>query len=58
MAEIINLKRVKKLKQRAAKESEAEANRVKFGRTKAEKQRGASDSERDARTLDGKKLDP
>ena len=41
MAEIINLRTFRKQKARSGKEAEAEANRLKFGRSKAEKQRDA-----------------
>ena len=37
MAEIVNLRQVRKAKARADKESQAATNRAKFGRTKAEK---------------------
>ena len=37
MAEIINLRQVRKAKARAEKAAGAAANRAKFGRTKAEK---------------------
>jgi hypothetical protein len=37
MAEIINLRTVRKAKARTAAEKRAEENRAKFGRTKAEK---------------------
>ena len=37
MAEIVNLRRARKDKARRERESEADANRRRFGRTKAEK---------------------
>jgi hypothetical protein len=37
MAEIVNLKRVRKDKARGERESEADANRRRFGRTRAER---------------------
>lgn len=37
MAEIVNLNRFRKAKDKATKKVEADANAVKFGRTKAEK---------------------
>ena len=37
MAEIVNLRRARKDKARQQRESEADANRRRFGRTKAEK---------------------
>ena len=53
MAEIINLRTVRKAKAKAAQTSEAQANRVKFGRTKAEKARDKNDAERATRAIDG-----
>jgi hypothetical protein len=44
-AEIINLKRARKAKQRHEAATRAEQNRAKFGRTKAERQ--TADAERD-----------
>jgi hypothetical protein len=57
MAEIINLRRARKQKQRRDKASEADANRRRFGRTKAEKAADADTAARRERTLDGKLLD-
>lgn len=57
MAEIVNLKAVKKAKARAGKEREAEANRAKFGRTKAERKADDAEKARLVRTLDGARLD-
>lgn len=57
MAEIVNLKRVRKDKVRAAQEREAEANRQRFGRTKAQKRADEDTKERDRRVVDDSKLD-
>lgn len=57
MAEIINLKAVKKAKARAEKDREAEANRAKFGRTKSEKTRDEAETIKRDRTLDGAKIE-
>lgn len=57
MAEIVNLKAVKKAKARAEKDRSAEANRAKFGRTRAERLRDEAEKARTARTLDSAKLD-
>lgn len=38
MADIVNLRTIRKRKARDAKDVQAEENRLKFGRTKAEKQ--------------------
>ncbi|WP_395022244.1 DUF4169 family protein [Dongia sp.] len=57
MAEIVNLNRMRKAKARAADESRAHANRVKYGRTKAEKENDRRASERSAQLHQGKKLE-
>ena len=57
MADIVNLKAFRKQKARTEKEREAEANRLKFGRTKAEKKQTAAEADLAARNLDGHKLD-
>ena len=43
MAEIINLRNARKQKARAEKATQAEQNRIKFGRTKAEKKLTAAE---------------
>ncbi|MDP2329932.1 MAG: DUF4169 family protein [Reyranella sp.] len=58
MAEIVNLRRVRKAKARRDRESEADANRRRFGRTKAEKTADKDTKIRARRSLDGKQLDP
>ncbi|MGC4023849.1 MAG: DUF4169 family protein [Mesorhizobium sp.] len=57
MAEIVNLRMVRKRKQRADAQSVAEANRLLHGRSKTEKR--VSDAEREAaiRHLDGHRRD-
>jgi hypothetical protein len=57
MAEIINLKNVRKQKARAAKEVQAAQNRVLFGQTKAEKLRQASEKALADKHIDGHKKD-
>jgi hypothetical protein len=57
MAEIVNLNRVRKAQKRATEDRQAEANRVKFGRTKAEKNNDRQLGEKQRDTLDGKKRD-
>jgi hypothetical protein len=57
MAEIINLKNVRKHKARAAKEVQAAQNRVLFGQTKAEKLRQASEKTLADKHIDGHKKD-
>jgi hypothetical protein len=57
MAEIVNLRRARKDKARQQRESEADANRRRFGRTKAEKSADKDVQERTRRDIDGKKID-
>jgi Domain of unknown function (DUF4169) len=57
MAEIVNLRRVRKEKERRERGAEADANRRRFGRTKAEKEENKAASERARREIDGKRLD-
>ena len=58
MAEIVNLRRVRKDKARRDRESEADANRQRFGRTKAEKIADKDAETRARRSLDGKQREP
>ena len=58
MAEIINLRRARKARDRAASEAEAAANRLSHGRSKAEKQATRAERERLEQSLDGAKRDP
>jgi len=57
MAEIVNLRRARKDKARRQRESEADANRRRFGRTRAEKAADKDAQERATRDIDGKKID-
>ena len=57
MAEIVNLRQMRKQKARQDKEKTADANRLKFGRTKAERQQTNAEAELDAKKLDQQKLD-
>ncbi|MBV8187145.1 MAG: DUF4169 family protein [Alphaproteobacteria bacterium] len=57
MAEIINLRRARKERQRRDKETEADANRRRFGRTKAEKAADRDAARRQERTIAGKRLE-
>ncbi len=57
MGDVVNLKAVRKAKAREDRETQAQANRAKFGRTKAEKTRDKSDADRAARLLDGARRD-
>ena len=56
MAEIVNLKRVRKDKGRREHERDAEANRLLFGRTKAQKAADKDAKERERRAREDKKL--
>lgn len=56
MAEIINLRTVKKQAARAAARKEAEAKAVRFGRSKAERDLTTARREKAARDLDGHRL--
>ncbi|SEQ46849.1 protein of unknown function [Devosia sp. YR412] len=55
MAEIVNLRTVRKQKARASKEVQAAENRVLFGRTKAEKQQQAAEKALAEKKIDGHK---
>ncbi len=55
MAELINLRNVRKNKQRVEDEKHADENRIKFGRTKAEKKMSAALNLLNDKKLDGKK---
>ncbi|CAO3429627.1 DUF4169 family protein [Azospirillum doebereinerae] len=57
MGDVVNLNRFRKTRERAERAKEADANRVRFGRTKAEKLRDRQEAERGTQDLDGKKLD-
>ncbi len=57
MGDVVNLKMVRKAKARAERETLAQANRAKFGRTKAEKTRDMRHAERAAHLLDGARRD-
>jgi len=54
-AEVVNLRRARKARDRAAAGTQAAANRVAFGRTRADKIADADARARADRTLDGAK---
>ena len=56
MAEIVNLRRVKKVRDKVRQEAEAAANRALHGRTRAERVATHIREERERRVLDGAKL--
>ena len=57
MAEIVNLKRVKKAKARAEKSAQADANRVKHGTPKAMRDLAEARKEKVTHDLDAQRLD-
>lgn len=57
MGEIVNLRRVKKQRARAAAETAAAGNRAKHGRTKAEKAAERLEKARRETLLDGAKVE-
>lgn len=50
---VVNLRQARKARLRVEKETIAQANRAKFGRTRGEKARDKAEAERAARTVDG-----
>jgi len=54
---VVNLNRFRKKKARAAKEKQAEINRVRHGRTQAEKDLERLERERVARLFEGNRLE-
>ncbi len=58
MADIINLRRFRKIKARDQDDKVAEANRQKFGRTKSEKLLAKAEAANAAKLLDGHKRKP
>jgi uncharacterized protein YaaR (DUF327 family) len=57
MAEIINLKDVRKARARAAAEAKAAENRTRFGRTRDERNRQALEEQRAQREHEGNRLE-
>ena len=57
MAEVVNLRSVRKAKARVEARGSADANAVKFGRTRGQKAREAAETKRARAELDGKKRD-
>lgn len=58
MNQVVNLKRVRKLKQREAAEAEAAANRIAHGQTKAQKKLKKAEKNAADKKLDGHKRTP
>jgi Domain of unknown function (DUF4169) len=57
-ADIVNLNKFRKARDKAEAEKRAEENRIRFGRTKAEKENAASEERAKSKTLDGAELQP
>ena len=57
MAEIVNLRRVKKAKARDAKAAEADANRVKHGVAKSVRNLAEAQKEKDTASVDAHRLE-
>jgi len=55
MGEIVNLKRVRKQRERDAAGKQAEVNRAQFGRSRTERERAAAEAKRVKDVLDGAK---
>jgi len=58
MAEIVNLRRVRKQRARENAEAQAQQNRIAFGRTRVERQLTEAERNKAARDLDGHRLKP
>ncbi len=58
MVEIINLRKIRKAKDRAEQADTAAENRARHGRTLAERERDRAAAEQVRRALDGAKTDP
>lgn len=57
-AEIVNLRQVRKMKARTAKEQQSAENRQRFGRTRAERERTEAEAGLNVRRLDGSRREP
>lgn len=57
MTNVINLRAARKAKERRARETAAEQNRARFGRTKAERQADAAEKKRKDDLLAGARRD-
>ena len=57
MGDVVNLRRARKERARAGKETAAEANRLAFGRTKVERELTAAERDLAARRLEGHRRD-
>ena len=57
MAKIVNLRGVRKAREKAVTRTKADQNAAKFGRTKAERARDTAKADKARRDLDGHALD-
>lgn len=57
MAEIVNLNRYRKAREKERARTTAEENRARFGRNKAEKRADKDEQERNTRKIDGARLE-
>lgn len=57
MADVVNLNKMRKTRQRAAEQQRATENRIAHGRTKAEKAAARRENERHIALLDGDRLE-
>lgn len=57
-AEIVNLNKFRKAKERAEKDKTSARNREKFGRTRADRDKDADEQQRRDRLLDGARVGP
>jgi hypothetical protein len=57
MADPVNLNRARKARAKADKTAQADANRIKFGRTKAQKAADKAEAERTRKAVDQAKRD-
>lgn len=58
MSEIINLRRARKDRQKRERDAEAEANRLRFGRTKAQRTLDRNNKRRAERAVEERRLEP
>lgn len=56
MGDVVNLRRIKRLRARAAEKQEAAENRIRFGRTGSQRTNDRLKGDREAADLDGKRL--
>ena len=57
MADIINLRQVRKDRDRQKKKAGADQNAARFGRSKSERRKEEAETAREAKTLDGHKIE-